>query len=52
MPRSQWPLGRVIDTYADSKEFVRSALVKTTTENLKRPISKICVIVPDHETDE
>ena len=52
MPRSQWPLGRVIDTFADPKGFVRSVLVKTSTGNLKRPISKICVIVPDHEAGE
>ena len=52
MPRFQWPLGRVIDTFADPKGFVRSVLVKTSTGNLKRPISKICVIVPDHEAGE
>ena len=52
MPRSQWPLGRVIDTFADPKGFVRSVLVKTSTGKLKRPISKICVIVPDHEAGE
>ena len=51
-PRSQWPLGRVINTFADSKGFVRSVMVKTVSGNFKRPISKICVIVPDQETSE
>ena len=51
-PRSQWPLGRVINTFADSKGFVRSVMVKTISGNFKRPISKICVIVPDQETSE
>ena len=51
-PRSQWPLGRVINTFADSKGFVRSVMVKTVSGNFKLPISKICVIIPDQETSE
>ena len=50
-PGSQWPLGRVIDNYTDSKGFVRLVLVKTSSGNLERPVSKICV-TPDQETSE
>ena len=45
-PRSQWPLGRVLEVYPDKKGFVRTVLVKTNGGQLKRPISKLCVVIP------
>ena len=46
VPRSQWPLGKVVKTFPDSKGMVRSVLVKTKSGELKRPVTKLCVIVP------
>ena len=45
-PRNKWPLGRVIKTFPDAKNLVRSVLVKTAHSELKRPISKLCLLVP------
>ena len=44
-PRAQWPLGRVLKVFPDSVGSVRSVIVKTSTGELKRPISKLCVLV-------
>ena len=45
-PRSRWPLGRILKTFPDPKGFVRSAIVKMHGSEVKRPVSKMCVIVP------
>ena len=44
-PRSKWPLGRVKETFPDRNGFVRSAMVQTETSVLKRPISKLVLIL-------
>ena len=44
-PRSRWPLGRIKETFPDRKGFVRSAMVQTETSVLKRPISKLVLIL-------
>ena len=43
--RALRPLGRVLNTYPDKHGLVHSALIKTQNAELKRPISKLCVIV-------
>ena len=45
-PRNKGPLGRVIKTFTDAKGLVRSVLVKTAHSDLKRPIGKLCLLVP------
>ena len=44
--RSRWPLGRILKTFPDPKGFVRSAIVKMHGSKVKRPVSKMCVVVP------
>ena len=50
-PRGQWPLRRVVKLYPDSEEVVRIVDVKTTSGILKRPITKLCVIVKAREKE-
>ena len=51
-PRGHWLLGRVIKLYPGSKGLVRVVDVKTATGILKRPISKLCVIVEVRDTEK
>ena len=44
--RNQWSMGRVIDTESDHEGYVRSVSVKTQSGELKRPISKVVLLVP------
>ena len=44
--RNKWPLGQVIKTFPDAKGLVCSVLVKTAHSELKRSISKLCLLVP------
>ena len=44
-PRSQWPLGRIVKVFSGSNNLVRSVLIETRAGELKRPISKLCVVV-------
>ncbi|XP_030214395.1 uncharacterized protein LOC115545409 isoform X1 [Gadus morhua] len=44
-PRGAWPIGRITDTMADSKGCVRRVRVKTQTNELEKPITKICLLV-------
>ena len=42
MPRSLWPLARVLEVYSNRKDgLVRSAKVKTRTSVLVRPVDKV-----------
>ena len=50
-PRSQWPLGRVLKVFSDAHGLVRTAVVKTARGEYKRPISKMCVVVPNNYVD-
>lgn len=43
-PRNSWLMGRIINTIPDSKGFVRRVLLKTKTNELERPIDKICLL--------
>lgn len=44
-PRNSWPIGRITKVIADSKGFVRRVHIKTRTNELERPISKICFLL-------
>ena len=44
-PRNSWPFGRITDTFKDAKGFVRRVRVKTQSNVLERPITKICLLI-------
>ena len=46
-PRNVWRMGRVVNVYPDAKGQVRVAEVKTSTGILKRPISKLVLMLPE-----
>ena len=50
-PRGEWPLGRVVELFPDKHGVVRIVNVKTKSGTLKRPITKLCVIVKADESD-
>lgn len=43
-PRNSWVLGRVIQTFSDTKGLVRRVLVKTKSNTLERPVEKLCLV--------
>ena len=54
-PRYSWPLGRILEVYANSRDgLVRSAKLKTSTSELVRAINKIVLLeaadVPNSST--
>ena len=44
VPRSHWPLGRILKTFPGSDGRVRMAEVKTPNGTLMRPVAKICML--------
>ena len=44
MPRCLWPLGLVTDAVVGRDGRVRSAIVKTKSSSLKRPVNKLCLL--------
>ena len=42
--RSKWVMGRVLETYPDKHDKVRTVLLKTSGSTMKRSIAKLCVI--------
>ena len=47
--RGNWPLGLVMETYPDSKGFVRHATVRTAKGSYKRNIQKLCLLEASDE---
>lgn len=43
-PRGSWLLGRIVKTIADEHGLVRKVRVKTKTNELERPITKLCLL--------
>ena len=43
-PRNSWPLGRIMETFPDKQGLVRQVKVKTKTNQLHRPITKLCLL--------
>lgn len=44
-PRSSWIMGRVVETISDSKGRVRQVRLKTSTNLLLRPVTKLCLLL-------
>lgn len=44
-PRNSWIMGRITETIPDSRGMVRQVQVKTPTTTLRRPITKLCLLV-------
>lgn len=44
LPRNQWLMGRIIETFPGRDNLVRTAKVKTKSTTLVRPIHKLCLI--------
>ena len=44
--RAQWNLGRVITVHPDEHGIVRSVSIKSKGTELRRPIHKLCLLVP------
>ena len=44
LARSEWPLGRVEETYAGADQQVRTVKVRMNGSEVIRPISKICLL--------
>ena len=45
-PRNAWNLGRVTETESDKNDLVRSVSVKTQKSCLRRPVTKIVLLIP------
>ena len=43
-PRASWLLGRILETIPDAKGLVRTVRLKTKSNILERPITKICLL--------
>ena len=44
LPRSCWPLGRVVETFVGKDGLVRSVSVKSQSSVLIRPVHKLCLL--------
>lgn len=44
LPTYQWPLGRITNVISGSDGNVRVADIRTAKANIRRPISKICIL--------
>ena len=45
-PRSHWRLGKITKTFPDEHGVVRQVLVKTRGHEVRRPIHKLCLVLP------
>lgn len=43
--RNSWPIRSIIKATADSKEYVQCVYVKTQTNELEKPINKVCLLM-------
>lgn len=48
-PRGSWILGRIIEVYPDKRGLVRTAKIKTQTNIIERPITKLCLMLEGEE---
>lgn len=44
-PRNSWMIGKIINVFPDKGGVVRSVELKTATSTIKRPITKLCMLV-------
>ena len=45
-PRGQWPLGKNTKVFPDKSGMVRSLMLKSRGNLIKRPITKLCLLLP------
>ena len=50
-PRAHWPLGRVVEVFRNSDNFVRRVAVKTERSVLVRPIHKLVLVSPNSDLE-
>ena len=48
-PRGSWVVGRIIEVFPDQKGLVRTVSIKTQSSIMKRPITKLCLILEGDE---
>ena len=48
LPRNKWTLGRIKRVYPDQKGLVRSADIRTQYSVIKRPITKLVLLLSEH----
>ena len=46
--RSKWVMGRVLETYPDKHDVVRTVLWKTPRLTMKRPVATLCGILSEY----
>ena len=46
LPRSSWPLARVIETRPSGDGLVRTVRVKTGTSTYERPVHRLVMVLP------
>ena len=49
LPRNAWLMSRIIETFPDSKDLVRTASIQTKHFLIVRPVRKLCVIVSNDQ---
>jgi len=51
VPRNSWSLALIVQAEPDSQGLVRSAVVKTRSSILRRPVNKLVLILPKEEQE-
>ena len=51
VPRNAWSLALVVQAEPDGQGLVRSAVFKTQSSTLRRPINKLVLILPKEEQE-
>lgn len=46
-PRVSWILGKILTVEPDKKGLVRSVTLKTKTSIIKRPVTKLCLVLEE-----
>lgn len=52
LPPSKWCLGRIIDTHPGTDNLTRVVTLKTQNGNIKRPITKLCLLPSNNTPSE
>ena len=52
VPRGQWPLARIVETFPDKHGHVRSVRVHTASGDFVRPVTALCLLEGHHAEDE